>query len=209
MNPQPPPRSRLDDAEPYGDWPEPISLRDELPAVAPFRPEILPIQLRDWVMDIAERMNCPADLVAIPTMVAAGSLVGARCLIRPQEKTTWAEPGNLWGAVVATPGSLKSPAATEALKPLRRLEAKAAAEHAEAMEAFRVAEKLHKLQDAQAQQRVKLLLEQSGGAISEASSILAANKEPEAPRARRFFTSDATVEKLGEICAANPKASRL
>lgn len=205
MNPKPPPRSRLDAAEPYGDWPEPIPLRDELPSVLPFPPEVLPANLREWVMDIAERMNCPPDLVAIPVMVAASALVGARCLIRPQEKTTWAEAGNLWGAVVATPGSLKTPAAAEAMKPLRRLEAKAAEQYAAAMEAYKTAEKLYKLQESHANQRVKLLLDKSGDANGEASAILAATAEPVLPQARRFFTSDATVEKLGEICAANPQ----
>ena len=209
MNPQAPPFSRLDDAETYDDWAEPIPLRDELPPVAPFPSEVLPTELRGWVTDIAERMSCPLDLVAIPAMVSAGSLVGARCLIRPQEKTTWAEAGNLWGAVVAPPGSLKSPAATEAQKPLRRLEAKAAEEHAEAMEAYRVAEKLYKLQDAKAQHQVKAMLDKSGEAIGDASAILAANTEPKMPQARRFFTSDATVEKLGEICAANPQGMML
>lgn len=209
MKSRQPPRSRLDDTEPYDAFAEPIALRDELPPVAPFPSEVLPTQLRGWVTDIAERMNCPIDLVAIPVMVAAGSLVGARCLIRPQEKTTWAEAGNLWGAVVATPGSLKSPAATEAQKPLRRLEARAAEEHAGAMEAYCVAERLYKLQDAKAQQRVKLLLDKSGDAIDEASAILAANAEPVVPQACRFFTSDATVEKLGEICAANPQGVML
>lgn len=205
MNPQDPLSRRLDDAQPYDDFPEPISLRDELPPVEPFPPEVLPNQLRDRVTDIAERMNCPLDLVAIPTMVAAGSLVGARYVIRPQEKTNWEEPGNLWGAVVATPGSLKTPAATEAQKALRRLEAKAAEEHAESMDAYRVAEKLYKLRDAHAQQRVKHLLEKLPGATDEAETILAGITEPEPPRARRFFTSDVTVEKLGEICAANPQ----
>lgn len=209
MNPQPPLRSRLDDAQPYDDWPEPIPLRDELPPVPPFPSEVLPTELRSWATDIAERMSCPLDLVAIPAMVAAGSLVGARCLIRPQEKTTWAEAGNLWGAVVATPGSLKTPAATEAQKPLRRLEAKAAEEHDGAMETYRVAEKLYKLQDAKAQHQAKLLLEKSSGTKDEAYAILAANTEPKSPQARRYFTSDATVEKLGEICAANPQGMML
>ena len=200
-----PPHSRLDAAEPFDDWPEPIPLSDELPPVAKFPPGALPTQLDGWVVDIAERMNCPPDLVAIPAMVAAGSLIGARCLIRPQEKTTWSEAGNLWGAVVATPGSLKTPAATEAQKPLRRLEAKAAEEHEGAMAAHQVAEKLYKLQDAQAQAQVKNLLDKSGAAIGDLSAILAANTEPEVPQARRYYTSDATVEKLGEICAANPQ----
>ena len=209
MSHERPPQSRLNDAQPYDDWSEPIPLRDELPAVSPFCEKLLPTELRPWVMDTAERMSCPADLVAVPAMIAISSLVGARCLIRPQEMTTWAEAGNLWGAVVAPPGSLKTPAAIEAQKPLRRLEAKAAEDHAGAMEAYRVAEKLYKIQDAQAQLKVKNLLGKSDDALNEASALLAAIKEPQVPQARRFLTSDATVEKLGEICAANPQGLKM
>lgn len=209
MSNQEPSHSRLHDAQSFDDFAEPIPLRDELPPVRPFPSVALPTQLRDWVVDISERMNCPIDLVAIPAMVAIGSLIGARCLIRPQDKTTWAEGGNLWGVVVATPGSLKTPAATEALKPLRRLEAMAAEEHDAAMQAYRISERLYKLQESHAHQRVKALLDKSGVPKDEASAILAANSEPELPKARRFFTSDATVEKLGEICAVNPQGLML
>jgi hypothetical protein len=201
------PRNRLDTAEPFDDWPEPLPLRDELPPVVPFNGALLPTHLRGWVMDIAERMNCPPDLVAIPAMVSAGSLIGRRCLIRPQSKTLWQEAGNLWGIVVAPPGSLKTPAAGEALAPLRRLEAKAAEEHTGAMEAHKVAERLHKLKDNQVQNRVKEMLDKQGrGDVTmEASALLAAITEPEPPQSRRYMTSDATAEKLGEICAANPQ----
>lgn len=70
------------------------------------------------LMDIAERMNGPADLVAIPAMVAAGSVVGCKIGIRPQRQTDWLEVCNLWGCVVAPPGNLKSPSAAEALGPI-------------------------------------------------------------------------------------------
>lgn len=59
-------------------WHAPRPLMTKLPTVLPLSPEILPGQLRDWVQDIAERMNCPIDLVAIPAMVAAGSLIGRK-----------------------------------------------------------------------------------------------------------------------------------
>ena len=85
-------------------WPDPIALRDELPDVLPFDPAMLPGQLRPWVQDIAERMNCPVDLVAIPATIAAGSLIGRRVGIRPQRQTNWQEAANLWGCVVARPG---------------------------------------------------------------------------------------------------------
>ena len=92
-------RQRVATAESIDVWPDPIPLRDELPPVLPFDPAMLPSQLRAWGKDIAERMNCPMDLVAIPTVIAAGSLIGRRVGIRPQLHTNWQEAGNLWGCV--------------------------------------------------------------------------------------------------------------
>jgi hypothetical protein len=191
-----------DRAETFDPWPDPIALRDELPPVEAFRPELLPGQIRGWVMDIAERMNCPPDLVATPAMVSLGAVIGRRIGIRPQRRTTWLEVGNLWGCVVARPGSLKSPAAGEALAPIKRLEAMAAEVNREALDRFKVAEALHKLErdDANAKAKARLKAEGAEGA----RAALATLGEPPPPLEKRHFTSDATAEKLGEICAANP-----
>ncbi|MBG6116943.1 uncharacterized protein DUF3987 [Sphingobium sp. AEW010] len=139
-------QDRLAQAEPLDIWPDPIPLRDELPSVLPMNPALLPSQLRGWVQDIAERMNCPPDLVAIPAMVSAGALIGRRIGIRPQRRTDWLEVGNLWGCVVARPGSMKSPAASEALSRIRRLEVKAAADNEAALAEFNASESLYKLE---------------------------------------------------------------
>lgn len=198
--------ARLEGAEAYDGWPDPISLRDELLPVLPFTAELLPLQLRPWVMDIAERMNCPPDLVAIPAMVAAGSLVGRRVGIRPQSRTDWIEAGNLWGCVVARPGSLKSPAASEALAPLRRLEAQAVEQNQTALAKHKAAETVFKLQHEAAEKQARNALKSAGstGGQGEALAAFEALTEPQSPPLKRFLTSDATVEKLGEICADNP-----
>ncbi len=156
--------------------------------------------------DIAERMNCPIDLVAIPAMISAGALIGRRVGIRPQRRTDWLEVGNLWGCVVARPGSMKSPAASEALAPIRRLEAKAAEENQTALARFKASETLYKLEREEAEKGARAALKDKGrmGGRSSALNTLQALAEPEAPVARRYLTSDATTEKLGEICAANP-----
>lgn len=191
-----------DRAEAFDPWPDPIPLRDELPAVEAFAPEMMPSQLRGWTMDIAERMNCPADLVAIPAMVSVGAAIGRRIGIRPQRRTDWQEAGNLWGCVVARPGSLKSPAASEALAPIKRLEARAAEANREAAGRFKIAEALHKLERDEAEKDARKRLKAEG--TESARAALAALGAPEAPLEKRHFTSDATAEKLGEICAANP-----
>jgi Protein of unknown function (DUF3987) len=193
-------------AEAFEGWPDPIPLRDELAPVLPFTADLLPRQLRPWVVDIAERMNCPPDLVAIPAMVAAGSLVGRRVGIRPQRRTDWTEVGNLWGCVVARPGNLKSPAASEALAPLRRLEASAAEQNQAALAKHKAAEAVFKLQREVAERTARNAFKSMRGQAGHGEALAAfeALAEPQGPPLKRFLTSDVTVEKLGEMCADNP-----
>lgn len=193
-------------SDPSTVWPDPLPLRDELPPVLSFRPELLPNQLRGWALDIAERMNVPTDLVAIPAVIAAGALIGRRVGIRPQRKTDWLEVGNVWGCTVARPGSLKTPAGSEALGPIRKLEAGAAEENESALAKFKAAETLYKIEREEAEKSARSALKDGGKADPRgaAMSALLGLDAPTAPGARRHLTSDATAEKLGEICAANP-----
>jgi hypothetical protein len=195
-------QARIEGAEVIDGWPDPLPLADELPPVLSLSPAMLPGELSAWVQDIAERMNCPLDLVAIPVMVSAASLLGGRIGIRPQRRTVWLEVGNLWGAVVAPPGSLKSPAAAEALAPLRGLEQRAAEAHQNNLAKYACEEVLYKLQREQVERDAKVKLKDEGPLA--AAAALAALSAPPAPLERRYLTSDATAEKLGEICAANP-----
>lgn len=198
--------ARLEDAAFTDNWPDPIPLRDELPSVLPFSPGLMPARLRPWTLDIAERMNCPPELVAIPAMIAAGSLVGRRIGIRPQRRTSWLEVGNLWGCVVAPPGSMKSPAAAEALAPLRKLEAEAAEQHVAALASHKAAEALFKIERETAEKAARAALNDKAKLDGRGIAMRAftALEEPDPPAALRYMTSDATAEKLGEICAANP-----
>lgn len=195
-------QERLAQADPLDVWPQPIALHDELPDVLQFSPDLLPSQLSGWVQDISERMNCPADLVAIPAMVAAGASTGRKIGIRPQRRTDWLEVGNLWGCVVAPPGSMKSPAAGEALAPIRRLEAKAAEENTVALADFKASESLYKLEKDGAEKGARAALKDKGR--ENALAMLQAVAEPVAPPMKRHLTSDGTAEKLGEICRDNP-----
>lgn len=104
-------------------WPVPMPLPDALPPVAPFDLDLLPDALRGWVTDIAERMQCPVDFPAVGAMVAVSSLIGARAVVAPKGRDDWRVVPNLWGAIVGRPGVMKSPALSEAMKPLQRLEA--------------------------------------------------------------------------------------
>ena len=116
-----------------GEWQEPKPLPDGLSPVVSFECGFLPASIGPWVEDISERLQCPPDYVGIPAMVALGSIIGRKIGIRPQAKTDWIEVPNLWGAITGPPGSLKSPAMEEVLKPIKRLDIKANQQFAIAM----------------------------------------------------------------------------
>ncbi|RYE53411.1 MAG: DUF3987 domain-containing protein [Hyphomicrobiales bacterium] len=106
-------------------WAIPATLPDTLPPVAPFDPELLPDSIRGWVMDISHRMQCPPDFTAVGAITALSSLIGARAVVQPKTRDDWQVVPNLWGLIIGNPGVMKSPALSETLRPLNRLEAKA------------------------------------------------------------------------------------
>jgi putative DNA primase/helicase len=76
-------------------------------------------------MDIADRMQVAPDLVAIAAMCALGVVAANARTVYPKRKDTWRVWTNLWGAVVAPAGSMKSPAAAAVERVLNKLEEKA------------------------------------------------------------------------------------
>ncbi len=180
----------------------PQPLPSELLPVEPFPMAALPEAFAPWVHDVAERMHCPPDFVAVPLLVAGASLVARHVGIRPQRQTDWIERGNLWALIVGRPGIMKSPAMSQALAPMDRLETRAAeAFNAQAAQhqAEAMAEKLRAEASVKA---ARAALAKDGGA--DVSALLAGEGEREAPTRRRYVVNDLTYEKLGEILAANP-----
>jgi hypothetical protein len=49
-----------------------------LPPVAAFEIDFLPGAIGPWVLDIADRMQCPLDFVGIPAMAALGAMLGPK-----------------------------------------------------------------------------------------------------------------------------------
>ena len=182
-------------------WPEPTPLPNALPPVDPFDAELLPVALRGWVMDIAHRMQCPADFPAVSALVALSSLIGARVVVQPKARDDWQVVPNLWGAVVGRPGVKKSPALSEALKPLNRLQADEFERWQAAHDAWALDCKVMAMQDDANEKKAKGL---AGKDPAAARALLEPVDTPAEPVARRFIVNDATVEKLGELMQQNP-----
>jgi hypothetical protein len=198
---------QLNGGESYA-WDEPKPIVAELKPVPPFDAEtLLPPALAAWVMDEAERMPCSQDFIAAAAIVASGSLVGARCGIRPKALDSWLIIPNLWGGIVGDPSDKKSPAGGAALRPLDRLIAKAAGEHATAAADYESAKLVFEAQKEAIESRIKEAAKKptKGDPATFAKELrVHADSAPQAPVLRRYKTNDSTVERLGELLRDNP-----
>lgn len=186
-------------------WPEPQPLPEALPPVLPFDSDLLPEALRPWIVDIADRVQCPIDFPAVAVMVALSAVIGRKIGIRPKRQDDWLVVPNLWGAAIGRPGVMKTPAIQEPLKPLKALEIEAKKKFEEEQTDREAAELVAKARQKQVEREIRDALDEEN---EERAMDVAreAVKEGEAePVRRRYLVNDSTVEKLGEILNQNPR----
>ena len=181
-------------------WPEPTPLPDALPSVQAFDAELMPVALCGWVADIAYRMQCPPDFPAVAALVAISSLIGARAVVRPKARDDWTVVPNLWGMTIGRPGVKKSPALSEALRPLDRLQTTEFEKSKFAHDAWLLDSKVSAMQVDANERKAKGLADKDPAA---ARALLEPVGTPPEPVARRYIVNDATVEKLGELMQQN------
>lgn len=206
-------------SNPTAEWPEPEQLKNTLLEVPEFDLNYLPECFQAYARDLAERMPCRIDYVAVALMVVTGSIIGSGCTIKPKQRDNWREAANLWGALIGVPSQKKSPALGDVLKFLKPLEEMAEKDYLNKKRDFQACQKLNKERD-------KVLLEDYRKAVktpnTEASDEyrkdqnddlktlekfkekLNALDDLKEPSYRRYRSHDVTVEKLGEILRDNP-----
>ena len=190
--------TQLEDADA---WESPQFLPDALPPVAPFDAELLPQALRGWIVDIAERMQCPPDFPAVGAITALSGLIGARAVVSPKQHDDWRVVPNLWGLIVGRPGVMKSPALGEVLKPLHRLESDEREQWQAAHEAWELDCKVAELA---AKQNEKQAANVAAKDPAKARALLAPVDQPTEPTMRRYVVNDSTVEALADLLVENP-----
>ena len=162
----------------------------------------MPEKLRPWVADITELMQCPPDFVAVSVMAGLGSLIGRKVVIRPQAQNDWQECANMWALTIGRPGLLKSPAMEEALRPLKRLSAKAEQAFKKARLEYDVVANVAKLRAQEnIKKATKILQKQSTADIK---YLLSADEEAPEPTLRRYIANDTNVASLGVLLRQNP-----
>lgn len=188
-------------------WPPRQPLPALMPDVPPLPARMLPAALRPWLVDIAARARLPLEMPTIPAVAGLGAVVGRQVGIRPARFDDYLVVPNLWSAIVARSGMMKTYAVDEPLKPLGQLAAAARERYAAGLDALsakqdRLQAELDALKDA-LKQAVKA--GNDTGAVEAALAAKRGELRQSAVTERRYLTHDATVEKLGELLNRNPR----
>jgi DNA primase len=215
-----PPSPELDKEK----WPDIIPLPPQLMPVARFDLAFLPEAIAPWVADIAERMQCPLDLVGVPAMAALGAVLGTKIGVHPKQYDDWREVPNFWCCIIGRPGTLKSPALHEVLKPVRELDARAKQRFEETLKLHKGDLEAFKMRKDAAMSELKSRFKKSLSSkvvdLQDVKNIKAAEQAeaekakleelirelpPNDPKEHRYIVNDSTYEALGAILAVNPQ----
>ena len=170
---------------------QPQKLPPALRPVPALDENFLPDALRDAVIDLADRLQCPPDYLAVAMLSAAGAIVGNKVGIFPYANDeSWEVYPALWGGVVGDPGSKKTPSLQHAHRPLQHLESMASQKYAQAMQTYKQAMIQH---------------EKALSNWNRNKSIGLMPTPPVEPKRERYVVHDSTYQALGVILADNPR----
>ena len=193
------------------EWCEPEPIQHTLLPVIALPECNLPDAYRDWISDVAHRMQCPLDFIAVAAIAVTASVIGAGCGIKPKQKDDWLVIPNLWGGVVGRPGMLKTPAVSEVMQLIGQLESDAKQAFDSSLAGYQA-----ELEDYKAEKEAiksamlntKKQALKNKPVVYDALSLknqLAKLSEPIRPIWKRYKTNDATIEKLNELLSDNPR----
>jgi hypothetical protein len=181
-------------------WSAPIPL-GELPEAEPFPLDVFPADLQDFVREGAKALACPPDYFAGPLLVMSGAAMGASRALAV--KPNYLQRGVLYLAVVASPGSGKTPAQEIVVEPAHETEEriqntwdKAMTAYEADMEEYEAKLKAYRKSQEQSSRKKK---------DTEDQGQAERPHKPDRPILERLTVSDATAEALVPILKENPR----
>jgi putative DNA primase/helicase len=153
----------------------------ELSEAPPFPVETLPESCRRLVEEAAASIVCPPEFVAVPLLATLGSAIGMSRVVRL--KQGWTESAAIYSAIVALPGTKKTPAFKQAAGPAHETQAEYRREYREAKKAY---------EEQKAERR---------GEDREDTD----EEHPPKPTLKRTVVEDTTVEALAVVLEDNPR----
>jgi putative DNA primase/helicase len=165
------------------------------------------------VTDVAERMQVPIDFPAVVAVATLAGVCGRRAVIQPYRlDDSWTVVPNLWGAIVADPGMMKSPvikAVTSAAQSIEKVW----------REEYETCNRDHEKDKRRwaltcshldSEYKRQLKMSKKGAAQESEKDTKAAPAlpnyppEPKALGQKRLITTDATFESLHNLLEQNP-----
>ncbi len=156
----------------------------------PFPIEALPEPASGLVRAGSRALGCDPSYIALPLLAGLASSIGATRRI--QLKPGWTEPSVLWVAIVGESGTLKSPALSLALEPLKKLQAWELQQYPELLQQYTRDIAIFEA-DMSAWKRV-------GRTKGEPPP-----EKPDEPSVRRYLVNDITIEALADRLQDAPR----
>jgi putative DNA primase/helicase len=168
---------------------------------------MLPESLRDWIEDVAERMQTPMDYPAACAVVALAGSVNRRVRIQPKETDSgWIVTPNLWGAIVGPPGVMKTPVVHAMVNPLERIEKEWRETYESDLEAYQAEAEKYELDVAIWKEAYKRAARPDKKPEKKPEKIPERPKPTAVePHARRLVVNDATFEALHTLMVTNQR----
>jgi len=186
-------------------WKTPTELPEVVSSVPSLTPDLLPVKFAPALIDVSERMQVPLEFVAGPAIIAAASVIGRKVKVKPLKHDDWTVIPNLWGMIIADPGSMKSPALAEALRPLENLIRRSRDIHTRAMCDFEQHKSELEIKIASLRENMKKTSMNQSSIESELNAMINKHRNLEKPAEKRYKTNDPTIEKLAALLAENPQ----
>jgi len=176
-------------------WPEIVSF--DVVNLPEFPTHVLPGALQRWIEAESHATQTPADLAGLLALAVCSATIARRVVVEP--RPGWREPTNLFVAVLLEPGNRKSAVFSDAMRPLRELEA----ELIEVARPTVAREQSDRRQSEARLRKLEKLAAEKGDAESrhEAGNLAAELAEQPEPVLPRLIVDDATAEKLGMMLA--------
>ena len=186
-------------AEAASNWPTPEPIQSELPPVAAFSEDLLPVSFRPLVRDVAERMQVPIDYPAAVTVICLAGAVNRRAVIQPKASdTSWVAVPNLWGGIIGPPGIMKSPLISAVTRPLNQIQTEWRLGHEESLKNYALGQEEYDLQHSVWKDQYKVASKKGNVAPDRPEG------KPEEPKLRRLIVNDATFEALHQTMSEKP-----
>ena len=170
-------------------------MSEHVTAAAAFPADVLPAPVQALITRGAESLPSPLDLVGVPVLAVLAAAIGNSREL--EVKPGWTEGARLFAALVAAPGTKKTPALQLAITPLKRRQAALQKQFAADSRAHE--EGLHRWESAHDAWRQAVRHTEEGADPGEMP------ERPAPPVRRQLFTTDATIEALAALFQENER----